>query len=207
MLTESPELLAVTQRWMKAQEQKNPEVLVGLFSDSEHLRYIGTGHGENWKGRFVRDGYSRHTNEIPAFTAHVDHIEAFENGSTGWANWIGTLKFEHMEEVKPIRMTWIFVLERGNWKIAQMHLSTPRTNFEIAGHEHYAFAELIEAAKQISPSLGQQGTATIMFTDVVGSTALNAQFGDKVWASKINEHFSTIRAIVAQDDGEVVKSL
>ena len=46
-----------------------------------------------------------------------------------------------------------------------------------------------------------------MFTDIIGSTALNAQVGDKVWATTVNDHFSIIRTIVEQESGEMVKSL
>jgi len=207
LITKSPELVAVTERWLKAQAHKNPEILVGLFSESDHLSYVGTGPNELWTGQYLREGYHLHTKEIPEFVVVTDKIEAFENDSTGWAYWVGTLKFDHIEEPRPLRMTWVYVLERGTWKIVNMHLSTPRSNLETAGHEHFAFAELIDAAKGMSSSLGQEGTATIMFTDIVGSTALNAQVGDQAWAATINNHFSEIRGIVENDGGEVVKSL
>lgn len=207
MTTESPELVAVAQRWLNAQERKDADTLVGLFSESEQLRYVGPGPDEFWSGQFIRDGYPLHTNEIPDFVSQNQSIEAFENGSTGWANWIGTLKFDEVAEPQTLRITWVFALESGTWKIVNMHLSTPRTNFEIAGFEHLAFDELIAAAKKASPMLGQEGTATIMFTDIVGSTSLNAEVGDKVWASLISEHFRDIQNIVESDGGELVKSL
>ena len=207
MTTESPELAAVAQRWLKAQQEKNPDILVGLFSDSEHLRYLGTGPDEAWAGQYIRDGFPRHTKEIPHFEAHTEQIEAFENGDTGWATWIGTLKFDEIEEPKALRISWIFVLERGNWKIISQHSSTPRSNFEIAGHEHFAFAELIQQAKEILPSLGHEGTATIMFTDIVGSASHNQKVGDKVWTSAISNHFADVEAIVTGNGGELVKSL
>ena len=207
MIVESPELLAVANRWLNAQIHREDETLEGMFSDSEHLRYIGTGPDEVWAGHFIKEAYPSHVREIPRFEVDAKSVEAFENGKTGWVNWIGDLKFEHIDDPRRFRITWIFVLENGSWKVVNAHLSTPRSNVEIAGHEHFAFSELIEAARHSSDKIGRGGTAIIMLTDIVGSTALNAELGDEVWATRINEHFSDIETIVQAEQGMLVKSL
>ena len=207
MIVESPELVAVAGRWVAAQQARDSETLVGLFSTSEHLRYIGTGHGESWAGDFIRQAYPQHSAEIPRFEPKTGLLEAFEAGSSGWAHWQGTMKFENVDEPKSLRITWIFVMEKGSWKIASMHLSTPRTNMEIAGHEHFALRDLIQAAGNDPRLFGQEGTSTIMFTDVVGSTSINEAVGDRVWAKTISRHIDSVQNLVEAERGVVVKSL
>ncbi|MGI9365835.1 MAG: hypothetical protein ACR2O8_11675 [Rhizobiaceae bacterium] len=72
MTVESPELAAVARRWLIAQQDRDSETLVGLFSMSDHLRYIGTGHGESWAGDFIRQVYPEHSAEIPRFVEKTD---------------------------------------------------------------------------------------------------------------------------------------
>ena len=207
MISQSPELAAVAKRWLHAQEQKDHETLVGLFSGSEHLRYIGTGFDEFWAGEIVRTVYADHSSEIPPFKMQTEHIEGFENGPFGWVNWHGSLHFDHIDEPRPLRVTFVFTLENGSWKIVSAHLSTPRLNFEIAEFEHSAFRDLLEAAKHDLPEFGDQDTATIMFTDIVGSTSMNDQLGDAVWARTIGQHLQSVQTLVEANGGTVVKSL
>lgn len=207
MIVESPELVAVARRWLTAQQNRDSEVLVGLFSKSDHLRYIGTGHGESWAGDFIRQAYPEHSAEIPRFLQNTDQLEAFEDGTCGWAHWQGTLKFENIDEPKPLRISWIFTLEKGSWKVITMHLSTPRANMEVAGHEHFAFRDLIKAAGNDPRLSGREGTSVIMFTDIVGSTSINEAVGDRVWATTIGRHIDSIQNLVEAEQGILVKSL
>lgn len=192
---------------MIAQRDRDYETLVGLFSTSQHLRYIGTGFDENWAGDFIRQAYPEHNAEIPVFIKNELQIEAFESGSAGWANWLGTLSFEGFDEPQHLRVSWIFTMEGGSWKVASMHLSTPRLNFEVAGHEHSALRDLVQAAKDDPRLVGQEGTTTIMFTDVVDSTSINETVGDRVWANTIKRHLQSVQSLVEDEDGVIVKSL
>jgi class 3 adenylate cyclase len=49
--------------------------------------------------------------------------------------------------------------------------------------------------------------ATVLFTDVVGSTGRVAQVGDAEWARLLQAHHATVAAAVAAHDGELVKTL
>lgn len=206
MIKQSPELVAIAERWLKALESRNNEILVGLFSSSENLRYLGTSFDEYWAGKLIRDGYPDHLKEIPAFKAKTKQIEAFETETVGWVVWLGELAFENVEEPQQVRVSWVLVLESGSWRIVNLHFSFPHENEAIAGHQHTALQNLIEAAKS-ETAFGTEGTFAILFTDVVGSTNLARELGDRVWAMRINRHFDVIRELVEDHGGVLVKSL
>jgi class 3 adenylate cyclase len=52
-----------------------------------------------------------------------------------------------------------------------------------------------------------EGTMTLMFTDIVGSTVLAEHIGDDEWVALIKHHESDIRRITARHRGTVVKML
>jgi class 3 adenylate cyclase len=49
--------------------------------------------------------------------------------------------------------------------------------------------------------------ASVLFTDLVGSTAFAAQVGDRAWADLLARHHEAVGAAVRAHDGEVVKTL
>jgi class 3 adenylate cyclase len=112
-----------------------------------------------------------------------------------------------MEKVLAVRYTWVFVLEAGAWKIAQTHVSIPKPNLEVIGVEHVAFEELIESAKSTYSHEGSEGTATVMFTDIVNSTSIASAVGDRAWASTISWHLESVTSIIEENGGSVVKTL
>jgi class 3 adenylate cyclase len=50
-----------------------------------------------------------------------------------------------------------------------------------------------------------EGTLTMLFTDIVGSTAAAERLGDQRWAAVLDHHDRTVRTIVAGHGGTVVK--
>jgi class 3 adenylate cyclase len=49
------------------------------------------------------------------------------------------------------------------------------------------------------------GTVTIVFTDIVGSTALGAALGDRAWFAVLGRHDAVVRALVAEHAGTEIK--
>jgi class 3 adenylate cyclase len=60
-----------------------------------------------------------------------------------------------------------------------------------------------EAVKAILPAEGRL-LATVMFTDIVGSTEQLARVGDRDWKSMLDEHDRTVEQVVADFHGRVV---
>ena len=203
----SPELAAVAARWLNALKSKQRETLTNMFSASEHIRYIGSGSNELWSGQILRDGYADHAEEVPEFTIESNQFEAFEAGDTGWASWVGELRFPENGTTCVERFTWVFVLEHGTWKIAHVHVSNPTSNVEKLGVEHTAFDRLMSAAKAEFSAPSGEDTATVMFTDIADSTSIAAAIGDRAWAKVIGQHLRAVSETVESNGGKIVKTL
>jgi class 3 adenylate cyclase len=48
--------------------------------------------------------------------------------------------------------------------------------------------------------------ATVLFTDLVGSTQHAAQIGDRVWTGILDRHLAATRAIIGAHDGQMIKT-
>lgn len=87
---------------------------------------------------------------------------------------------------------------------------------EVAGEDHFAWImptwreiddTLIEFATGVS--VGRTSTrrfATVLFTDIVGSTRQSAERGDAAWRALLDSHDRIARGLVDQHSGRVVKS-
>lgn len=49
--------------------------------------------------------------------------------------------------------------------------------------------------------------ATVLFTDLVGSTERAAELGDRAWAALLNRHHAAARAAISEHGGEAIKTL
>ncbi len=206
----SPELEAITQRWVEAFSSKRGEVCRALFSESDFLFYVGSDKDETFEGGLLREGYVDHVEAVPDFSAHCQELRAFSHGETGWSVWVGTLHFPDRDETFAYRFSFVFAMQLGIWKIVHVHTSTPRANRDLTGIEHTTFQRLLAAAQSDAAeeeAFGVEGTATIMFTDVANSTTLVAYVGDRAWSQSIALHFESVRDIVEKHDGRVVKTL
>jgi class 3 adenylate cyclase len=205
----SPELMAVSRRLHQAILSGNTEILPEFFSSDAQLRFIGTAENEYWSGPVVSKGLPEFFKEIPEiYAAEEVEAEAFENGETGWSSFVYRIQFAGLPEPSLQRTTLIFVLDGAGWKIIQRHGSAPIPNSVHMGTEQTAIQRLVDAARDESPALDQtEGLASVVFTDLEGSTGLAAALGDRRWSALINEHFHALAKIVEQHDGQFVKSL
>ncbi len=210
MIRSSPELLAVSRRWYEIlRTKKNTDELRDFLSTANELRFIGTGEGEFWNGRAVRDGVSGFFAEIPAPEVFEElEAEAFENGETGWSSFVHRIQFVGFTDAVFYRTVLIFVLEGAAWKIVNRHASVATPNIELVGKEQLAIQQLIDAAREDGPELIlTEGLASVLFTDVEGSTALAESLGDQRWSVMIDNHFQILADIIQKHRGQFVKSL
>ncbi|WP_170421801.1 adenylate/guanylate cyclase domain-containing protein [Ruegeria arenilitoris] len=180
-----------------------------FLSIADELRFIGTGEGEFWRGQAVRDGVSGFFAEIPAPIVFEEiEAEAFENGETGWSSFVHKIQFVGFDEPVFYRTVLIFVLEGAAWKIINRHASVPTPNIELVGKEQLAIQKLVDAAREEGPELIQaEGLASVLFTDVEGSTTLAETLGDQRWSVLIENHFQLLTSIIERHHGQFVKSL
>lgn len=213
LFEENAEIKAVVRRFIEAVDGHDWETMSNLFSRDEGLRYIGTDFKEWWQGSDVATVIGHHLDDAPEVDIWIveDNVEGYSKGNVGWGAARGHLRFGDREAVD-IRHTAVFVLEAGYWRIVQVHNSIGRPNMEVAG------VELTTTLDDLLQSIGDdtrrrflerfdEGTVTLVFTDIADSTHLASQLGDARWAEVIEWHDSTIATITASHGGTLIKSL
>jgi len=101
------------------------------------------------------------------------------------------------------RTTMIFSLEDAVWRIVHVHNSNPTPNMDSMGYDSPDLENLAAAAQSEAIDLGRTGIASVMFTDIVDSTALAAATGDRKWSRIVAD----ITHAVEDAGGTLVKSL
>ena len=111
----------------------------------------------------------------------------------------------------PHRLTTVLERRDEEWLILQMHLSVPNgaqsigqsfpTNLEAVteavGREH------VDLQTRAAPD----GTVTLLFTDIEGSTPLAERLGDIRWFALLREHNAVVREQIARFGGFEVKTI
>ncbi len=177
-----------------------------LLSASDPLLFCGSAPDEIWEGELLRGSFAAHIDEIPLGTLDEERLDAFDCGETGWALWVGRIRFSENDSNNLARITLIFGLEQGIWKILHAHNSWATKNIEMLGIEHTALQALLDTAgEQID--LGQTGIASVMFTDIADSSALAETLGDATWSKIVTPHVTRLGELIDAAGGNLVKSL
>lgn len=207
----SPEIEAVARRILATWNRGDVETMSNLFSSSANLRVLGFDVDEQWNGpdEFL-SVFATQSDEMPDWTIENRHVEAFENGSIGWATLQSTITTPEAETV--MRHTAVFQLEGGAWRVVQWHNSIPVPNQQVFGVDLTTtlgelVASVLDTGRDLAGATGSEGTATLVFTDIVDSTILAQSVGDAAWAKIIGSHERTIRRIADSHGGTVVKFL
>ncbi len=210
-ITRSAEIEAVARRVLTTWGRGDAETITNLFSSSADLRVLGFDAEEQWSGadEFLKV-FITQMDEMPDWSIENHHAEAFEDGSIGWATLYSTIVSP--EGATPIRHTAVFRLEGGFWKVVQWHNSIPVPNQQVLGVEltttlNRLVASVLDDSSDLAEVSGSEGTATLVFTDIVDSTPLAQSLGDVAWAGMIGSHERTIGRIAELHGGTVVKFL
>jgi class 3 adenylate cyclase len=140
----------------------------------------------------------------------LQRIEAFEDGNVGWAA-IEQERTQANGEHFTFRITLVLVLEDWTWRVAQMHYSVAEDDVTLNVELTRTLSDLlatIDSGSGTSP-MGTDvvGTATIVFTDLVDSTSLSQDLGDRAWSDLISSHFHAVAEVVGREGGVVVKTI
>lgn len=207
----SPEIEAVARRILATWHKRDLEVLQNLFSSSDALRVVGFDVDERWKGlKEFLDVFKAQTGEMPDWRIETNHVEAFEDGSLGWAVLYSTIVTP--EAARPMRHTAVFRLERGTWRVVQWHNSLPVPNQQVFGVPltttlDHLVNSVLDNGSDLSSEAGSEGTMTLVFTDIVDSTVLAQSVGDAKWTQIIHSHEAMIKRVTTSHGGTVVKLL
>jgi len=204
----SEEIRRVVERWTKAVAEGDHEAALGRLSAHAGTLIIGNDPREWWHGDAARAIWQRQLEEIGAFPVVVHEIEAWEEGTVGWASCKEAITSSGTSF--DARATYVLRLERGEWKIVQIHWSLPRPNEEFLGRALTTSLDELERTLQLEPPdlsavLAADGTVTIVFTDIVDSTVLIARLGDHAWLPVLRQHHAVIQEVTSAHNGTVVE--
>jgi adenylate cyclase len=205
----SDEIKAVVRRFNVAMIERDHEAMRNLLSRFEGLRFIGTDPGEWWKGHpSVTALLSQQIQELPDLTSWtIDDHEGYQCGQVGWSSGQFTGFFSDGTAYQA-RMSAVLVLESGQWRIVQWHVSEGVSNeYDLTTTLHQLIAAIGDSDLTALDHQVPSGTMTVMFTDIEGSTELAARLGDSRWYSLLEWHDKTIAALAAMHNGTVIKSL
>ena len=205
----SDEIRRVVDRWTKAIAEGDADSVLGRLSEDPGTLIVGTDPAEWWRGPETRALWGRQIDELGGFQVTGDEIEAWEEGTVGWASVKETITWEGKSF--EARATYVLHLERGEWKVVQVHWSLPKANVDVFGRALTVTLEELERTIQrdqpdLSSTLAADGTVTIVFTDVVDSTVLTTRLGDHAWLDVIRRHNAVINDLTAQHGGTVVET-
>ena len=185
--------------------------LLEIFADDDGVVAIGTDPQEWWLGGpLVKAVFKQQFAEIERLDVSPGDLHAFVNGNVGWVVDNPTMRFSGGIEWKP-RATLIFERRGPHWRCVHWHLSLAQTNEETLGFELTTTIDAIagwaeEAQPDLTPSLSDQGTVTIAFTDMESSTATNEALGDDRFVPLLLKHNEIVAARTKACAGMVVKS-
>ena len=172
---------------------------------------IGT-DDEEWFHAVDLPVWRRQVEETGGFPISWDEIEAWEEGTVGWAGSKMTIRpLSGSGAPSLMRGSWVLHLELGEWKIVQAHWSLGIANVDALGVElATSLDQLEQSVRRDRPDLSQttaaDGTVTLMFTDIVDSTVLTARLGDRAWMETVRRHHDLIRETVIGHGGRVVET-
>src|SRR3990172_451878 len=205
----SDEIRRIVERWMRAISERDSESSLGRGPEHPGTLMIGTDPEEWFHGSDARAIWAPQLEELDSFSVVGTEIEAWEEGTVGWASVKERIGWDDQEA--EARATYVFHLERGEWKAVQIQWSMPRGNVDLFGRELTVSLDALERAIErerpdLFATLAVDGTVTIVFTDIVDSTVLTSRLGDHAWREVLRRHDMLIREITAAHGGTVVET-
>jgi len=215
-IRESPEIAALLRRAIEAWGRHDLDTFETFFSRTPHFRGIGTDADEYWESV---DEYHRvnrtQLSELEGTgwelaDGAVKRMYAVEEGPVGWATLDYSIR--NLDEEVTFRSSVILVLEAGAWKIVHWHSSVGVPNVQSFGVElTTTLDDLLNAVSRDEDAqkvlARAEATMTLVFTDVVDSTALAERLGDQTWVALMKDHEADIRRITARYGGTLVKMI
>ncbi len=207
----APDLVAFTERWMQSWFV-DFESYIDPLSHHPGLRFIGPDPDEWWEGleSHLTAGrvQFREMATVSEIRVDADEIVAWREGTVGWIAIRCRITFGDREPLQA-RMTLIVHEEGVYWKVVHHHFAVAVENEDVVGLElTTAVDELLALVQDVAPTasgMSPDGSVTIMFTDLEGSTVLIETLGEERWLDLLDWHDSVVRQKTAIFGGTVVK--
>jgi adenylate cyclase len=212
-MEEAPELVSLMERMLRNFDVHDGDAVVDAFSREPGSLAIGSDPDEWWEGYEALAALWRVQLQELAATGlkpqlDIERLAAWKEGTVGW---IGCRVRSVVEGRDPFlaRTTVVLHEEGAFWRIVQWHTSLGISNEETLGVEMTTDVDGILSIVRDEPApvgaLAGDGSVTIMFTDIEGSTALMESLGEKAWLDLLEWHDGVVRQQTAVFGGSVVK--
>jgi len=205
----SEEIRRIIERWTRAHSEGDHESALERLSELPGTLIIGNDPNEWWHGDEARAIWARQLEELGSFPVTSYEVEAWEEGTVGWASVKETITSSG--GTFDGRATYVLHLERGEWKVVHVHWSLAKPNVEFLGRTLTTSLEELEVSVQreqpdLSATRAADGTVTIVFTDIVDSTVMLARLGDQEWLEVLRKHNAVVTAATTSHGGTVVET-
>ncbi len=208
------EVLKVLSRAVEAISSKDVAVAVALFASDPDAFLLGTGVDEARTGLdAIREQVTRDLTQSDALSWILAPQSVSAAGSVAWTSGDVVIRVTMGGQTLdiPHRLTTVLEHRGGEWRFQQMYLSFANTA-QVAGQSFPTNLEAVADAVgrervDLQARLAPDGTVTLLFTDIEGSTQMAEQLGDLGWLALLREHNAIVRAQIAQHGGFEVKTI
>jgi class 3 adenylate cyclase len=201
-----PELLEVTQRAVDAL-LNDPDASRHVLLSDPSMTVIGSDDREWWIGfERVEAAFRKQLAELgPGTRLELTESNAFRNGDTGWVATRCNFCFPNGASGSG-RMSLVFVREYTSWKVVQGHISIGTPNEDVMGFDIDLGIEAVAASvfahgTDLTSATASDGTVTLMFSDIEGSTVLLGALGDGAYRDLLAWHHGVVLGSVEAHGG------
>lgn len=207
-------ILHVFSQLAEMMSKKNVDGGVALFADDPDVYLVGTGADEVRVGiSAIREQIARDLEQSDSVAWSFGPQNISAAGSVAWTSGQVSIRVSMAGETHEVSVRLTTVLEQrgGRWLIQQMHVSMPNaaqpsgqswsTNLEAVADA--VAQERVDLRARTAPD----GTVTLVFIDIEGSTERAAQLGDLRWLELLRETNAIVRAEIARSGGFEVKTI
>ncbi len=190
--------------------------------DEETQQHILDGYEERW-GRigFGSRSIAPSLVDDDKFQAWYAQAQRFAGTPSSARAWFRVTMEIDVREVLPAIRVPTLVIHRTHDRVIPVesgrylaeHIPDAKYT-ELPGHDHFPFAgdmdaildeveEFLTGSRRVREP--DRVLATVLFTDIVGSTRLAAELGDRRWTELLAEHHRIVRAELERHRGKVVR--
>jgi class 3 adenylate cyclase len=204
----SPEIEAVMARILRSFGTGDVAALQAMAVPSPEFRAIGSDPDEWWDGEAFRTLIGVQAAEMGEMDFEIGQLEAWEAEPVAWA--AAQIGFDIGDVHTDMRVTAVFVLDAGTWRVVQWHASEGVPNEESLGFALTTtlteILDTIDLERDLATVVGE-GMLILMFTDVAGSTVHARELGDHRFTQLMTEHLQLVSDVAGRRGGQVVKTV
>ena len=208
------EVMHVLSRIVETASSGDVDAAIAHFADDPDVFLLGTGVDEARTGRAaIREQIERDLTQSDALSWIFSPQNISAAGSIAWTSGDVVVRVTiggQMLDI-PHRLTTVRECRGGKWLFQQMHLSFAN-GAQVVGQSFPTNLEAVADAVgrervDLQARVAPDGTVTLLFTDIEGSTQVAEQLGDLRWLALLREHNAIVRAEIAQYGGFEVKTI